>query len=175
MIFLSSFVRARLYAERGVPIYSVARWRPAWTHAQEWSDLPFLAAADRSGAPIRLRDHAAPISGYCATYGAALAVRWAEVGPWLASLDHGAHAVLACWCPYSSAGRRQIAAFGTFFCHTVLIGELIRAARPDVPVRPDKDRRERGWACAEPWWRADLAALVGGGVNTRGAYASERA
>ena len=170
MIFLSSFVRAIKYFEHGVPVFSVARWQPrSRAEARPWPELSFLAATDAYGRPLRLRNYPdAPIAGYCAAYGEALAARWAAVRQWLDGLSPDAHAVLACWCPHSSVGRRQVAEHGTFFCHTMLIGEVIRTAKPDVLVHPDRDRRERWWgarrcepsARVEPWWGADLTARL---------------
>lgn len=47
---------------------------------------------------------------------------------------------LCCWCPYDQAAQRQLEQFGSFVCHTAVVGEFIDA-HLGLQVWEDADRR----------------------------------
>jgi hypothetical protein len=60
--------------------------------------------------------------------------------PWSQTLDSGNIDVVCCWCPFSESTRNQIKTFGTFVCHTGIIGQVVNHLRPDIDVYLDLDR-----------------------------------
>jgi hypothetical protein len=70
------------------------------------------------------------------------------VAAWLSSLSPAQPTILCCWC----TPKRQ-RAYPRLFCHRILIGHLIEAYRPDVPVYYE-DGAEK------PVWTDNIAAGV---------------
>ena len=138
MIILTSFKRLdrHVYDEA----FSIARWQPKGSNLPT---LPFLAANDKQGSKMLLRYYPNPVIGYMNTLREAYASRWAEIQPWLMSLDVDKTTALVCWCPYSTQTTKQIQKFGSFCCHNGLIGQMIQKHRPDITVTMDTDRKHK--------------------------------
>jgi hypothetical protein len=117
--------------------YSVARWQPNGFTLKE---LPFLAATGAKGEKLLLRNFSDPVQGYAEALRAGYSERWTAIKQWLDSLEPEKDITLCCWCPHSSQTRRQLERFGTFCCHTGLIGKMIARHRPDITLYMDKDR-----------------------------------
>ncbi len=143
-IFMTSFRESRrLRGElRQWEFYSVARWQPRELNYRE---LPQLAAFRQDGSPLRLRDFDDPLEGYRKEYLAGLEDMRSVILPLLErimSYPRGKHLAFCCWCPHSKASQNQLAAFGTFACHTMLLAGWLEQAGFSVAL--DLDRSERG-------------------------------
>ncbi len=136
MLYLASFFSGSVRA--GVPCYSAARWQP-----RERKRLPRLAFL----APVRADGTA--IAGlvpreYLREYAVVLCARAGELVSWLAGLSSRRDLALLCWCcPERQRGRRGL------MCHTVAIGWLVEALRPDVPVAYLDGREDPVWGPEE--------------------------
>jgi hypothetical protein len=54
--------------------------------------------------------------------------------------------ILCCWCPYSRPAQRQLERFGSFVCHTGVLGEFL-VDKFAVPIQYDQDRVEHMVGC----------------------------
>jgi hypothetical protein len=135
MIVLTSFRKAKNYNGQK---FSIARFQPA---GFAFPELTFLAATDKNGEKLLLRDFANPIEGYERALAEGYAARWDKIQAWLDSLQPDKSIVLCCWCPYSQSTKDQIRDFGTFCCHSGIIGQLVNKYRPDISVVLDSDRK----------------------------------
>ena len=121
MLCLASFFSDSVPA--GVPCYSAARWQPR--EKRRFPKLAFLAPVRADGTAI-----AGLSSGeYLREYGQALCARAGELVSWLERLSPAQDLALLCWC----RPQRQRSHCG-LMCHTIAIGWLVEAVRPDVPV-----------------------------------------
>ena len=153
MIILTSFKRSKeimkqLNINRG-NIYSVARWQPK---GYNYKELPFLSATDKNGSKLLLRNFENPVEDYANALREGYKARWEEIKRWLDSLDNDKDIILTCWCPYSTQTQKQIKEYGTFCCHTGLIGKMINKNRPDITVVLDEDRHEK----LIPEWKPEI-------------------
>jgi len=142
MIILTSFKEANWIAEKlnigKENIYSVARWQP---RGYSFKELSFLSATDKDGNKLLLRNFENPIQDYAEALKEGYRARWKEIKQWLDSLDNDKDIILVCWCPHSSQTKKQIEEYGTFCCHTGLIGKMINKHRP-VTVVLDRERHK---------------------------------
>jgi len=129
-------------------IYSVARWQPK---GYSYKKLTFLSATDKEGNKLLLRNFENPIQDYADALKEGYKARWKEIKKWLNNLDNNEDIILACWCPHSKQTEKQIEKFGTFCCHTGLIGKMINKHRPDITVVLDRDRDKN----LVPEWKPD--------------------
>lgn len=129
----------------------MARWQPS---GYRFPELPFLEARGGNGAPIKLSQFEAPISGYVTAYREWIRFNRAAVDRFVADLSpsHEPEIALLCWCPYARHSVRQIARHGTFFCHLALLRSMLAGMRDDLVVLEDKDRKNSSWATTERWW-----------------------
>lgn len=135
-VILTSFKKSLYY--KGSK-YSVARWQP---QGFDYLSLDFLAAKDRKGNALHLSSFpSSPLTGYRGEWFAAIKTRWSEIEDWFYRLQSHKYIVLCCWCPYSKATQEQIKRFGTFACHTGLIGQLIAKHKPEIGIILDDDRK----------------------------------
>lgn len=123
MIYLTSFFRVKELPD-GVRAYSAAVYQPkghtlekvAWTDIRndrgEWTRPRNFLSSDR------------PLAEYRESLYAIYYDRIDEARRWLDSLD-GQPAALCCWCPFDRAAQRQLREFGSFTCHTAVIGEFL--------------------------------------------------
>ena len=145
-VLLTSFVFAKTLKCGNK--FSVARTKPAW--AKKYKELDFLAPIDKNGKAIRLSNYPHnPTGGYAMVLKETYISRWTEISEWLESLKVDEQYVLCCWCPHSKSTKEQIKEFGSFACHTLLIAKLIRKNRPDLIVKLDDEREEKGF----PEWK----------------------
>lgn len=134
-IYITSFARAK-HLPSGVVPFSAAVYQP------KGYDFPKAQWADirRDGAWIRPRDflsHDNPLIAYREALLNLWSSRLVEIEQWL-SLREGPTA-LCCWCPYDKAAQRQLKDWGSFVCHTAVIGEYL-SQEFKVPVWYDSDR-----------------------------------
>lgn len=135
MLVLTSFKKAKNYNGQK---FSIARFQPS---GFAFAELSFLAATDKDGNKLLLRDFRSPMEGYEKALFEGYATRWDKIKTWLDSLQEDKTVVLCCWCPYSESTKNQIREFGTFCCHSGLIGKLVNRYRPDISVVLDSDRK----------------------------------
>lgn len=114
-------------------LLSIARWQPR--HGPRYRTLRFLAPFRADGTPIQMM----PPEEYRAQY-----LQHVLFGPgrerinrWLEGLDPEEDVTLLCWC-----NKERQAGYPRLFCHSILVGYLIRLRRPDVEV-VFADGRER--------------------------------
>lgn len=136
-IILTSFNRSK---EIDGLKFSISRFQPKGFQLPE---LNFLAAVDRDGKKMLLRNYIDPIRGYEKALRDAYKERWDRIKKWLDELSSAKDIVLCCWCPYSQATKEQIQVFGYFACHSGLIGLMIEKHRPDIKIFLDQDRHEK--------------------------------
>ena len=137
MVILTSFQKSKGF---GGDKFSVARFQPK---GFKYPDLLFLAAQDKRGQKMALDNYIEPVAGFAKALHEAYMSRWNDIEPWLNSLTENKDIVLCCWCPYSDSSKEEVKLFGTFACHSGLIGQLINKHRPDITVMLDADRQRR--------------------------------
>ena len=113
--------------------FSVARFQP---EGFDYPALEFLSAVDKNGDKLLLGD---PLE-FEDRLKEGFKARWNEIDEWLKSLSNDRHIALACWCPYSKQSQKQLKEHGSFYCHTGLIGKLIKQHRPEIEIILDDDR-----------------------------------
>ena len=137
MVILTSFKRSKEYYG---DFYSVARFQPS---GFAYPVLDFLAATDKDGEKLLLSQFDNPIEGYEQALMGGYGARWGVIQKWLDELDEDRTVVLCCWCPYSNSTKNEIREFGTFCCHTGIIGQIINRCRPDISIILDIDRKKK--------------------------------
>lgn len=148
MVILTSFKQSVKYPGEK---YSIARIQPKGFNYKE---LKFLAAIDEKGKKLQMENiQDDTLNVYKEALRRGLKKRWHLVNAWLNSLSHDKDIVLCCWCPYSESSSKQMKEYGTFACHSGLIGQMIRKNRPDIQVVLDEDRQK--YLSKE--WRPDAA------------------
>lgn len=110
-----------------IECFSVSRWQPK---GYVYPTFEFLGAYDKNGSRLYLRNSS--LERYKHQWKEYIASNWAWVEDWLNSLDNEKDIMLCCWCPHSKSTQNQMKQFGTFVCHTGLIGRLINKYRPDI-------------------------------------------
>ena len=118
--------------------YSVARFQPKHF---DYIQLHFLSAKDVNGNRLRLTGE-----NKFQTYKSKLLEYYktqkSDIHNWLKSLRNDDKDLICCWCPYSNTTKNQMNVFGTFVCHTGIVGQLINVARPDIDVYMDEDHHK---------------------------------
>lgn len=136
-IYLTSF-----FKEKELPSdirrYSAAVFQPKGYNFPKasWTDI-----RDSAGQWTRPRNFLGgrnPAESYRAALLGIYNGRVDEAREWLASVESRSAALL-CWCPYDKAAQRQIEEWGSFICHTAVLGEFLRTEF-GVPVWYDADR-----------------------------------
>jgi len=136
-------VHLRSFSTAPPESYSIARWAPQWYRGDRKS-LAFMGAVDSQRRPIK----DVPPEGFRRLYYEYVRSIQQQVAAWLSSLSPVQPTILCCWC----TPKRQ-RAYPRLFCHRILIGHLIEAYRPDVPVYYE-DGAEK------PVWTDNIAAGV---------------
>lgn len=134
-VFISSFVMSR-YLPVDMPKFSVAVYQPKGYGFPKayWADIR------ESGAWIRPRDfisESLPLVAYRSALWDLYAGRHEAIERWVEDL--AGSVALLCWCPYDKAAQRQLKDWGSFVCHTAVIGEYLSTVLK-VPVWYDADR-----------------------------------
>lgn len=137
MVILTSFKKSKEYEGEK---YSVARFQPK---GYAFPVLDFLAATGKDGEKLLLSQFDNPIKGYEHALLLGYRHRWTLIQKWLDGLSEEKNVVLCCWCPYSNSTKQQIIEFGSFCCHTGIIGQIINRCRPDITIMLDEDRKKR--------------------------------
>jgi len=121
--------------------FSVARWQPKGFN---YRTLNFLSAVDIYGNPLHLsRFKTNPLQEYKKQWFGGIWHRNRFIKQWLESLKNEEDLVLCCWYPYSQPTQEQIKLYGTFACHTGLIGQLVKRERKDIEIVLDQDRHNQ--------------------------------
>jgi len=136
MIYFASFWFRNL--PPGVQRFSVARWQPRELRPP-LPELSFLAPVRKDGGAIV---HVPP-EQYLDEYAGALRARGRDVAEWLKELDPAADMALLCWC------NKQRQPKPGLLCHTILLGWLVEAARPDVRVAYLDGRDDPVWGAGD--------------------------
>jgi len=136
-VILSSFKKSKkiLNLFDNIKPYSVSRFNPS---GYPYERLEFLSAYDVNGNRLRLKGSSP--EQYRHEWLKYIVKNKEIVFNWLDNLDNNVHILLCCWCPYSQSIKKQIKNYGSFVCHTGLIGNLINKYRPDIELILDKDR-----------------------------------
>ena len=121
-------------------IRSVARRQPRGFY---YPVLDFFAPQTDNGIPLLLRHFDDPVNGYKDAYYALMRLRYRLIQGWVNNIPAGTKIALCCWCNNTyGQGSRQVQEHGTFVCHTVLIGQIIKKIRPEVTIVLDPDREK---------------------------------
>jgi hypothetical protein len=147
-VLLTSFFKAKKFDLENK--FNVACWKPDWC---KHKDLEFLFPIDVNGERIRLRRFEDPINGYIDCLRDAYSSRWDTIEIWMNSLKNTEQHILCCWCPSSSVSKEQLVKYGTFFCHTVLIGKMLKIHRPDLIIKLDEDRATKSIPETIEWYK----------------------
>lgn len=135
VVYITSFAMSR-YLPADVTPWSAAVYPPkGFTYPKaDWTDIR------RNGFWTRPRDftnEANPLAAYRYALMDLYDSRRSDAEQWLAGLTGSV--ALCCWCPYDKAAQRQLKDWGSFVCHTAVIGEFL-SSRLKVPVWYDADR-----------------------------------
>lgn len=137
-IYLTSFMRSHSLPPGVVP-YSAAVYQPKGYSYEKvaWTDI-----RPAGGQWIRPREFLSedePLDGYRQALLSLYGSRKEAAVAWRDSVPHDV--ALCCWCPYDRAAQRQLDQFGSFVCHTAVLGEFIYNEL-GVAVWEDADRRK---------------------------------
>lgn len=157
-ILLTSFLNARNYSLENK--FSVASWKPKWC---TYKDLEFLFPYDVNGLRLRLKNCGDSVQTYIDELREGYSDRWDKIENWLLSLDKKQQYVLCCWCPHSSTSKEQLRTTNTFFCHTILIGKMIRIHRPDLIIKLDNIRETKSVPFTTNWYAIQVEKIISGG------------
>lgn len=135
-VYITSFAMSR-HLPPGVESWSAAVYQPKGFNYPKatWADIR------RNGVWTRPRDFTAaanPLEDYRKSLLSLYESRHEEISAWLQRVGPGPVA-LCCWCPYDKAAQRQLKEWGSFVCHTAVIGEYL-SAKLKVVVWYDADR-----------------------------------
>jgi hypothetical protein len=157
-VLLTSFYAARKYELENK--FSVACWKPDWC---TYKDLEFLFPRDVNGIRLRLRNCNNSIEQYIEELRNGYSDRWEVIETWLENLKKDEQVILCCWCPNSSSSKEQLEKYGVFFCHTTLIGKMLRIHRPDLIVKLDYAREIQSVSNTIDWYKIELVKIISGG------------
>lgn len=157
-VLITSFYGARKFEIDNK--FGVACWKPEWC---TYRDLEFLFPRDKYGNRLRLRNFNGSVNRYIDELREGYSFRWEKIETWLESLKREEQNIICCWCPHSSSSKEQLKEFGTFFCHTVLIGKMIRIHRPDLIVKLDYVRETKSVPETIDWYNIKLEKIISGG------------
>lgn len=137
MIILSSFFkRDEEYPENVA--FSAAVYQPKGFKFEKvaWTDI--RDERGRWTRPREFLDYLDPVVAYRDALWTVYLQRDAAIQAWLYDWNKE-DPVLCCWCPYDSAAKRQIKEWGSYICHTAVIGKFLQH-RYQIDVEYDKDR-----------------------------------
>ena len=135
MIILTSFKKSKKFKGEK---YSVARWQPK---GFKYPVLEFLDATDENGSALHFSMFDNPLRGYEKSWEKKIKKNWKVIKRWIDDIEEDENIVLCCWCPFTASSQEQIKKFGSFACHTGLIGKLIKEERPEIRIILDNDRK----------------------------------
>ena len=163
-ILLTSFFKVNEAVARGYTPFSVAVYQP------RGYTLPKLDFFDirANGHWIRPRDFGAepnPLKAYQEALERLYYTREPAIRAWKEGLANYVNnnvmtnttkVALCCWCPYDKAAQRQIQTFGTFVCHTAIIGKLIGQLEPGFMPGVGYDTDRNNMVKWKPYENAQL-------------------
>jgi hypothetical protein len=137
VIFITSFFEITNLPE-GVKPWSAAVYQPKGYELPkaEWTDI-----RDKSGRWIRPREFIGtdnPPAAYREALYELYNSRMIPALQWYNKV-RGTDVALCCWCPHDKAAQRQLEEFGSFICHTAVLGEWLHSTT-GVPVWYDSAR-----------------------------------
>ena len=137
MIYLTSFKKFHQLPS-SVKIWSAAVYQPKGLTLPkaDWTDI-----RDDEGQWIRPRLFLAedkPLQAYRQRLLDLYENRILQANAWRSGLT-GDNA-LCCWCPYDQAAERQLEEWGSFVCHTAVLGEFLAAIGEAVWYDSDRLR-----------------------------------
>lgn len=136
-VYITSFFKSH-YVPKDVERFSAAVYPPKgyeWMPKAAWTDI-----RDIKGNWTRPRNFVKaenPLTAYRQALWDLYSARQLEASRWLSERE-GAFA-LCCWCPSDRAAQRQLKEWGSFICHTSVLGEFISSTF-NIPVWYDADR-----------------------------------
>lgn len=157
-VLLTSFFEAKKYEIENK--YSVACWKPDWC---KYIDLEILFPKDINGIRLRISNCENSIDKYIDELREAYSDRWDKISNWLESLDRNKQYILCCWCPSSSSSKEQLKNTGVFFCHTTLIGKMVRLHRSDLITKLDFARETKSIPKTIDWYKIEVEKIISGG------------
>jgi hypothetical protein len=144
LILLTSFLKARMLPV-AIERLSVAVYQPK---GFVYPKLDFFDIRDEAGKWTRPRDFlgenhdASKPDALLLRYRAALidiyTARLPAILQWRSSLK--GDVALCCWCPYDEAAQRQLKDYGSFVCHTSVIGFMLDDGQ--IEIKYDVDRQK---------------------------------
>lgn len=140
MIYITSFRQSIVLPER-VERWSAAVYQPKgfnYPKAAVWDIRPTEFGETQWVRPREFVGHDEPLMAYRETLLNLYAARDHAIKQWLNRLQGAA--ALCCWCPYDKAAQRQLLQWGSFVCHTAVVGEHL--TNQGVEVWYDGDRRK---------------------------------
>lgn len=137
-VYLTSFQKSHALPP-GVAPCSVAVYQPnGYVYPKiEWADIRH--DGKHWVRPRDFIDQPQPLVQYRAALMSVYLQRLDVALEWASRLEHDV--AMCCWCPYDKAAQRQLGMFGSFVCHTAVLGEFIYAQLPNLRVWEDEDRR----------------------------------
>ena len=137
MIYLTSFFEEKVLPD-DVRRFSAAVFQPKGYSfpKADWTDI-----RDSTGRWTRPRNFLGedyPPASYRSALLGIYNSRLHEAREWLET-NESFDTALLCWCPYDKAAQRQLKEWGSFICHTAVLGEFLSDTLA-VPVWYDADR-----------------------------------
>lgn len=136
-VYLTSFFKVKQLPSN-VEVFSAAVYPPKGYEALPKADWTDIRDSRRNW--IRPRNYINaewPLAAYRQALWRLYLGRQLEASAWL-SVRQG-DVALCCWCPRDRAAQEQLARWGSFVCHTAVLGEFIDKTF-HVPVWYDADR-----------------------------------
>jgi hypothetical protein len=137
MILLTSFRNGEGLVNH-MPVWSAAVYQPRGIDfpKAQWADI-----RDENGVWTRPRnfvDQPRPLVSYKEALWTLYSNREEEIAEWLRE-NHTDEVAMCCWCPYDRAAQRQLKEWGSFVCHTAVMGLYLENIF-EIEVHYDGDR-----------------------------------
>lgn len=136
-VYITSFFKSHL-VPKGVEKFSAAVYPPKgyeWMPKAAWMDI-----RNNKGDWTRPRNFEKaenPLQSYRDALWQLYSDRTLEASRWLS--ERTTDVALCCWCPSDQAAQRQLKEWGSFICHTAVLGEFIHT-NFNLPIWYDADR-----------------------------------
>lgn len=132
-VLITSFRRSKTL---DFATYSVAVYQPKGFNYPELTMLKILDGG-RWIMPHNFIRFDEPLHAYHQALRNLYHEREQHIRAWLA--EDSLAVAICCWCPYEKAAQRQLKEWGTFVCHTSVVGEILQEYGAQVFY--DADRR----------------------------------
>jgi hypothetical protein len=121
-----------------MPAFSIAVYQPHWMPQLPKLDVFDIRDHGKWTRPRDFVDREDPLKAYAEHLWRLYDERHHEISKTLAGLPE--EAALCCWCPYDKAAQRQLQQFGSFVCHSEVVGQVLEYH--GVSVGKDADRQD---------------------------------